>query len=399
MKRLTESLSSVFRWVLQPVLVFGILIAGFLAAMGLSSQREAPPRSEMTVYAPLVRTLAVEAGERAVVVESNGTLRARTRIDLVPQVGGEVVSIHPGLRAGGRFAAGEVLFTVDPVDYELASMQASAEVQAAETALVTLRAEADAAVEEWNEISHGTEAPPLVARAPQILEAETRVEARRASLRSAELALQRTRFRLPFAGRVVEALVDVGEVVGAGQPVGSAYSLEVFEIAVPLHQDELQWIELPDDGDGALGSTAMVSALIGGRRVELEGRAARLEAELDSVSRLARVVVELRPDQLDPALATRLLPGLFVDVALEGGSLAGVTSIPRGALHEGTVVWVVEEERLHFVPVEVAFAAESEVLVTGLPPRALVVTSQLEVVTDGMQVRTAAGSAAKGVDS
>lgn len=399
MKRLTESLSSVFRWVLQPLLVFGILIAGFVAAMGLSSQREAPPRTEGAVYAPLVRTLAVEAGERSVVVESNGTLRARTRVDLVPQVGGEVLSIHPGLRAGGRFEQGDVLFTIDPVDYELGRMQASAEVQAAETALVTLQAEAEAALDEWKDISPDSEAPPLVAREPQIMEARTRVEAARASLRSAELALQRTQFRLPFAGRVVEALVDVGEVVGAGQSVGSAYSLEVFEIAVPLHQDELQWIELPDDRDGAIGSVARVHAAIGGRRVELDGRAVRLEAELDSVSRLARVVVEVRPDQLEPGLAARLLPGLFVDVALEGGVLADVSPVPRGALHEGSVVWIVEEGRLRFASVEIAFAGEREVLVTGLPRRALVVTSQLEVVTDGMQVRTTEASDAPGVDS
>jgi RND family efflux transporter MFP subunit len=377
--------------VLQPLLVLGVLVAGFLGAMGLASQREAPPRVETVQYAPLVRTIAVRPEARTITVRGHGALRARTRVDLVPQVGGEVIAIHPGLRAGGRFAAGEVLLEVDPIDYELAVARARADVEGTETALVALDAEARAAREEWLELQPEAPVPPLVAREPQLREAAARREAAIAAVRSAELDLARTKLRLPWAGRVVEALVDLGEVVRVGQSVGSVYATDVFEVALPLRQDQLRWVSLADDGDDAAGTSATVSADVGGRTVELTGRAVRLEAELDPASRLARVVVELRPDGLPREIATRLLPGLFVRVALDGGRLPDVVTLPRVALREDGIVWLVEDGRLRFAHADVRHSENGDVIVSGLG-EAIVVTSELEVVTDGMAVRIDGGS-------
>jgi len=389
MKRITASLGGIFRWVLQPLLVLVVLALGFFGAKGLSSQREAPARAETLVYAPLVRAMSVEPTALPVKVLGSAPLRARTRIDLVPQVGGEVLEIHPELRAGGRFDANEVLLRIEPVDYELAVAQARADVRAAETALTTLRAEAQAAVDEWHELQGEEPVPELVARMPQIQEAEARHEAAQASLDRASLNLSRTELRLPYAGRVVTALADVGKIAIAGQPVGSVYATDVFEVAVPLRQEQLRWIALPTDGAEAQGAIAIVRAEVGNDVLELTGRVVRLEAEHDSRSRFARVVVEVRTDELPVAAAARLLPGLFVRVELDGGTLENVVALPRGVLRENDAVWIERDGRLRMVPVEVRHADGGEVFVEGIPPGSRVITSELEVVTNGMQVRIA----------
>jgi multidrug efflux pump subunit AcrA (membrane-fusion protein) len=80
--------------------------------------------------------------------------------------------------------------------------------------------------------------------------------------------------------------------------------------------------------------------------------------------------------------------GLFVPVEIAGRVLPQATVIPRSALRQGDVVWVVEESsRLNFRKVKVATKQQEEVIVEeGLEDGEEVVISPLQVVTDGMAV-------------
>jgi multidrug efflux pump subunit AcrA (membrane-fusion protein) len=84
-----------------------------------------------------------------------------------------------------------------------------------------------------------------------------------------------------------------------------------------------------------------------------------------------------------------LVFGLFVTVEIEGRKVQSVTVIPREALHQGNVVWVVDKaSRLRFRKVEVARVQGDEVIVSkGLEDGETVVTTRLKTVTDGMTVR------------
>ena len=397
MKRFSAWVSSLSVWIVQPLLILAILAFGFVAAMGLSSGRETPQRTADVRYAPLVRTVTAVQNTAVVVVRGNGTLQPRTRIDVVAQVGGEIIEVHPGFRAGGHFAAGETIVRIEPLDYELAVSQARAEVSAASSALTTTTAESDAAQDEWSELHPRLPCPPLVALEPQIAEAKARLDAAGAMLESAELDLKRTRIAMPFAGRVVDAAVDVGQVVPANQPLGVVYATQRFEVPVPLRIEELRWLRLPGEGAGegnsagaGEGSAALVRAQAGGETALIEGRIVRLEGELAKASRMVRVVVDVPMGAVDAQLAQRILPGAFVDVELDGGTLADTIELPRGALREDGAVWIVDDEHLRIVQPELLRTATDAIFVRGLAPGTLVVTSQLEIVTDGMEVRVAA---------
>ena len=90
-----------------------------------------------------------------VVVNGHGEVVARVAVDVVPQVAGQVVKIHPSLVAGGFFSAGEVLVVIDPRDYELAVERGQAAVARAKVSLEREQAEAVVAREEWDELHPG----------------------------------------------------------------------------------------------------------------------------------------------------------------------------------------------------------------------------------------------------
>jgi multidrug efflux pump subunit AcrA (membrane-fusion protein) len=101
---------------------------------------------------------------------------------------------------------------------------------------------------------------------------------------------------------------------------------------------------------------------------------------------MIRVIVQVdKPYARKPPLVF----GLFVTVEIEGRKIEKAALIPRGALHQGNVVWVLDQEsRLRFREVEVARIQGDDVVVTkGLEDGENVVTTPLKAVTDGMVVR------------
>ena len=112
-----------------------VLVAGVAAAAFIVSARKAPPRQERPPMGPLVDVMEAETADVQVTVAGHGEVVPKVAIDVVPQVGGRIVSVHPSLVAGGFFRAGEPLVVIEPRDYELALATAEAQVAQAQAAL------------------------------------------------------------------------------------------------------------------------------------------------------------------------------------------------------------------------------------------------------------------------
>lgn len=418
--------------ILLPVLVL-LVAAGGTAA--LIASREAPPRVERKSLGPLVEALDVAPSDVPLTVSGHGEVSARIDVELLPEVPGKVTWVNPDLRSGGRFTADETLLRIDDRDYKLAVERARAAVARAETVLQRERAEAEAATAEWRAMN-GDETPPeLLVRGPQIRQAEAELAAARADLSAAELNLDRTQLSLPFDGIVVSENVSPGQFVGQGRAVAAAYGTESVEVRVPLGDSELAWFDVRGGPSG--GAPAEVRADMAGSAWSWRGVVERLEGQVDPKSRMVHVVVRIdRPFDLPagmeaavetgmetrvetgvetgvsgggseereiptpPSTRTRppLLPGTFVDVAIEGHTLQGVVELPRHALREDGVVWAAVDEDaegdgggtvLRLRQVQVVRADRKSAYVRGLQPGDRVIVSSLDAPVDGMTVRLA----------
>ena len=369
-----------------------LILLGVVGLLVLTASKPEMKKRKPPAPVPMVRTIKTNSGPQTVYIKGEGTVRPLREINLVSEVGGKVVGVSPALVNGGVFKEGDTLLQIDPVDYELAVTLARAKVKEAESRLELAEEEALAAVEEWRLLypdssSEDSKPSALVAKEPQLAAAQARLEADKADLRKALLHLERTKLKAPFAGRVGEENVDVGQYVSPGQTLGSLYSTEAAEIVVPLEGGDLFWFDVPaftsTDGRGA---PAVIRASLAGRELSWPGKVVRTEGRLDERTRMIHVVVRVdKPYARKPPLVF----GLFVTVEIEGRNLHNCTVIPRGALHQGNVVWVLDQEsRLRFRKVEVARVQGDEVVVTkGLEDGEAVVITPLKAVTDGMTVR------------
>jgi multidrug efflux pump subunit AcrA (membrane-fusion protein) len=87
-----------------------------------------------------------------------------------------------------------------------------------------------------------------------------------------------------------------------------------------------------------------------------------------------------------------LTPGMFVRVDIEGRQIENIYRLPRYAIRRGTEVWVVggtgETKELTIQPVNIVrMDRDFAYVAAGLNEGVFVITSALETVTDGMDIR------------
>ena len=371
-----------------------LVIAGLIIMVTLTVGKSDMQKIKPDVPAPMVRVMKITTGPQSIIIRGEGTVHPLREIDLVPQVGGKIVHISPSLVNGGEFDKGNSLLSINPVDYELAVTLAKAKVRDAESNLKIIQEEALVAKEEWrvhysNNSHAAKEAPPLVAKEPQLAAAHARLDADQADLKKALLNLERTVLRAPFDGRVSKKSVDIGQYVTPGQPLARLFSTEAVEIAIPLEDKDLFWFDVPGftpaNGPGA---AVTVHAEIAGHKLTFSGKVVRAEGTLDERTRMITVIIRIdKPYATKPPLAV----GLFVTVDIMGRILPDAAVIPRAALHQGNIVWTVNNEGvLSFRTVRVArYQGEKIVIESGLKDGEMVVFSSLKAAADGMIVRAA----------
>ena len=380
----------------QKLIAIVLVIGGIIAASVLASSRQAPRREPQESKPPLVRVQAVQRQDIPMRVHGYGTVRPSVQIQIAPQVSGTVIHVHPNLVNGGFIRAGEELITIDPAEYTLQVEIQKAEVVRAKVRFEQEKAEAAVARAEWDEMNPGVKPDsPLTLREPQIEQAQAELVAAQARLENTRLNLRRTRISAPFDGRIAEESVDVGQSLVAGQSVATLYGADSVEIAVPLEDAELAWIDVPQNGyrdKSNYASQAETKADVltdfAAAQHRWTGRVVRTEAQIDTTSRMVQVVVEVD----DPFSLTDgrppLVPGMFVEVEMHGRTLEGVVPLPRHLVHNDTQVWVAVDNQLSIRPVQIARLDRGfAYIAAGLENGDLVITSALEIATDGMRIQ------------
>ncbi len=387
---------------LLPVVV---LVLGAASSVGLIATRPGVATRTAERAVPLVEVSEVRLRPERIVVEAQGTVAPSTESELVAEVSGRIVWVSPGLASGGFVEAGDALLRIDRSDYEVAAERAEAGLERA-------RSEHDVAVSQLERVKklarNGVASPSRLddaRHAERVAHAALRDA--RAARTQARRDLERTEVTSPFAGRVREKYVDVGQFVARGARVARVYAVDYAEVRLPLTDEDAAFLDLPidyrGDAEAADGPAVTLSARFAGRRHIWTGRIVRTEGEIDPRTRMIHAVARVenpygRGDDPDrPPLAV----GLYVDAEIQGRVLEGAISIPRSALRGRDQVVVVDsDERLRTRRVEILRRGEQRVLVTaGLAEGDRVCRTPLSLSLDGSLVRVApVAPAAEGED-
>ncbi len=325
-----------FGWLRRVPLSLMIVLLGVLGVVALLTLKPRPePRPEPEPPKPVVQVERVQLQTRALTVEAQGTVTPRRDIQLVSQVGGQIIESAPQFVAGGRFQKGDWLVRLDPRDYKNALAQAEAQLREAERVLAEERGRARQAEREWRDLGNA-DANALFLRQPQVAAVEAAVEAARAARDQAQLDLERTEVRAPFDGRIRRTMADQGQFIGPGTSVADIYEDTLAQVRLPLTDAQAALLKLPFGNE--LNPEAQPSVTLSGRALgedhQWSARLVRTEASLDSQSRMLYAVAELPAPFDTERHGAPLLMGSFVSAAIEGRELTDIVSLPITAVFQ-----------------------------------------------------------------
>lgn len=364
-----------------------ILLTGALIAWWLLATAPEPKRKEQVRPELAVETLTVKPRDYTISIHSQGTVSPRTSSDLVAEVAGRVLAVADNFTDGGYFEEGDELLSIDPTDYESAVAAASAELAQKELALKQEEAQAAQALQEWKRLKKGGKPDDLVLRKPQLASAKASAMAARARLAQARADLKRTHVKAPYVGRIEEKKVDVGQYVSRGTALASIYAIDYAEIKLPLTEEALAWLKIPEQYRGESGKPGPPVTLRKGGHV-WNGRVVRSSGVVDARSRQLFAIAQVdnpygRSESGQPPLKI----GSFVEASIEGETLRNVMVIPRSALRENNQVLVVQDGKLHVQPVEIIWSGKDEIVAgAGLKTGDQVITSPIAYIVEGEPV-------------
>ncbi|MFC1702320.1 efflux RND transporter periplasmic adaptor subunit [Pseudomonadota bacterium] len=381
MKKLLKILAPVL------VLVVSVGIVQGLSAAKPEPEKKAEAQRLVSLYVDEVTTDTV-----TISVQTQGEVRPKTEIDLVPQVSGRIVGISGSFAEGAEFAPGETLIKIDDTNYKLAVIRAQARVAEAEVGVQRELANAKIKKEHWLDKRNSGEPTPYALNKPQVMEAEAKLLSAESDLKEARLNVARTEINVPFLGRVREKSVGIGQYVTAGTHLGRVFSTDTVEIRLPLTDSQLAELNLPMGfmADAFNAPVVQFSAKVGSHEQTWNGRIVRTHASVDQQTRLIYAIAEVEdPYGLGSDNGTPLAVGMFVHADIAGVNSQSAMVLPRLALRNANKVYVINDQnRLEIRTVEVLSTSEDTVLVSnGVEVGDKVVTSTIPAAVDGMEVR------------
>ncbi len=328
-----------------------------------------------------VRTAPVTRGSIEQRISAPGSLAAMRESHIGAEVRGRIEEVF--VAEADRVEAGASLFRIDPEPYEVALRQAKAGVDLAraerrqiESDLKRARALLAKQVVAQQEIDR-LDTTLSVSRARQ-RQAEQAVEL-------AELNLERTLVRAPYAGAVAKRLADEGTTA----------LVQPQTIVVVLQETaELEGrATIPESHLGAIGFGDRVLISVEGLPEPIESTISAVGDTVDPATRTYEVKMRV------PNADHRLKAGVFAQVEILPRPKDGVLLVPREALRteEGrTRVLTVRDGRAVAVPVRLGVVSRDavEVLAGIGDGERVIVGEAAQTVAPGMRVQVREGAEA-----
>ncbi len=377
---------------LLPLFVLGIFAS---VAVYLVSTKPTPSRRKPPPAITRVEGVRLKRQDYQVVIRTQGTVQARTESTLIPEVSGRVVSVSPVFRDGGFFEARETLLQIEESDYRTSLTVAEAILAQAQLRLEEEEARAEQARRDWEKLGDGDAAGSLVLRLPQMAEARAVAASAAARVEEAKRDLERARIRAPYAGRILDKRVDVGQYVTPGTVLARIYAVDYAEIRLPLTSTEVGFVKLPElyrgeggESDQPAPPVSLVSGF-GGKENHWRGRIVRTEGAIDVRSRQLFVVAQVDdPYGRGATGKPPLKVGMYVEANVEGEMLEGVIVVPRSAVRNGNEVLLIDgENKLRRRTLSILWSDRDNVIIRdGLEEGEVLCLTPVAFATDGAPV-------------
>ena len=292
---------------------------------------------------PYVETMMILPRSTNATIASQGIIQPESELTMLSELSSRIEWVSNKMEPGSSFEKGDTLIILDKRDYELALINAESQVLNAEVNLERELAEAELAEIEWKRVGAGS-GSSLTLRKPQMAQAKAMYAAAKAKLEQAKRNLSRTVCIAPFTGRVRNSSIDEGTIVFPGTPLGNIYSTSIYEIRLPVADQDIFFIGLEFNGK-QIPESIQPTVTFNLANEKFQGRVIRTEAEVDPRTKMRSLVARI--DNIGETKSRLVTVGQFVQAEISGIEIDEIFVLPRNLVRDRSV-WVVDSNRTIF---------------------------------------------------
>ncbi|WP_252007440.1 efflux RND transporter periplasmic adaptor subunit [Ferrimonas sp. SCSIO 43195] len=346
------------RWYRHPYVIastISVLLVLWVASGQFGNAAEEAPLTEDTATSEVPVTRVTVKRITSSEVTREVQLYGRTEPDrmtrIAAEIGGRVLKVHA--KRGAKVSQGQLLIELDARDLP-------EQLQSAEAVLAQRELDYQAASKLANQGLQGKS---------QLAQNLSALELARAELKRLQLALDHTQIRAPFSGVFHQRMVEQGDYVGVGDPVGELADLDPLVVKANVTESDIAQLSLGQaararfvDGRTAQGTVRYIATVSHGGTNTFD-----IEVAFDNAdgSLWAGKSAELSLP-LDSHYAIKVSPALL---ALDEAGNLGVKSVEDGLVK--------------FIPIEVVMADAEGVWTGGVGKQVEIITQGQGFVRDG----------------
>ena len=348
-----------------------LLLATFLVISLLRATKDEPEVLVIPEKSWPVSVIEAQYSDVQPTLSLFGEVITSRRSELRSLVGGQVVQVGENFKEGAVVEKGELLLRIDDFEYRNAVIEESAKLE-------VMNRDFDRADELFKQgnISEQFRDNALLEKTKQEL-----------VLSEVEKDLRDTELFAPFDGVINDVQATLGKQVSTfNDKIGEIIDIKNMEVRFSL--SKAQYGRLLEDTDKILGRKIEMSWTVGKRDLVFNASVSRVGAEITSntggVNIFANIVINSGEE-------SPLRPGAFVRLKMPDKTYESVVSIPETAVYEDKYIFIVNDQRLKKIMIEILGYDQSKVLVKPLDDSKIkngdyVVVNQLREAGENVKV-------------
>lgn len=359
--------------------IIGVLLivaAIFLGDYLIEKNQKPQPKFKKTIKTVFVNE--VKNTEVPIILNANGNLIAKNKIEIFSEVQGILNRINKAFKPGTKYYKGETLLSINSDEFR-ASLQSQKSnlFNLITSILPDIRLDYPSEFKKWESYLKGFDINKTVPKLPDFSTVKEKyfitgrgIITSYYNVKNLEVRYSKHQIRAPFSGILTEALVSPGTLVRVGQKLGEFIDPSTYEMEVSINSEFADLLKV--------GNSVSLSNL--DKSKYYTGKVVRINGKVDQVSQTIKAFIDVKhPD---------LKEGMFLEADLVVKSETEAIEISRKLLVDNKGVYIVKSDSvLSLVNVNPVYFGAKNVVVKGLKTNDKILTQPLPGAFDGMIVK------------
>ena len=354
-----------------------LLLAGaiFLAKYLINNKKK--PKQKIGKIVKTVFTETVTNKSIPLVINTNGNLVAKNKIEIYAEVQGILQNTSKEFKQGVSYHKGETIIKINSDEfYTNLQIQKSNLFNTITAIMPDIKLDYPNEYTKWQNYLQRFDTTKGIDKLPETTSDKEKffisgrgITTAYYTVKNLEVKLDKYNLKAPFNGILTESLVNPGTLIRLGQKLGEFIDPSVYEVGVSIKSEYKDLLQVGKNVN--LNNLEKTKTWV--------GKVIRINGKVDTSTQTIKAFIEVR--------ANNLKEGQYLEVAVQAKAEENAFEVPRNLLVENTKLYIVKDSVLDLISIQPVFENENTLVVKGLKNGTQLLSKPIPGAFQGMSVK------------